>query len=233
MYKRIALILCATTFLTSKSHWILNDLKKFLPENPVILEAGAFDGEDALRMSGLWPAGMIHTFEPVPLLFLKTKAKTFNCKNVRCYQLALSEQTSRAQFFVSSNAQNEISGSGSLLEPKDHLKFYPDIKFNNGIEVQTINLDEWAQANQIDHIDFMWLDMQGAELAMIKAAPEILKTVKLIFMEIAFKETYKNVPLYPEVRAWLESQGFVVIFEETCGAAKAEGNALFYRPIKG
>lgn len=214
------------------AHRILNDMPRFLPENPVILEAGAFDGEDALRMSQLWSKATIHTFEPVPLLFLKTKAKTFNCKNVHCHQLALSGQTGRAQFYVSSDAQNEISGSSSLLEPKDHLKFYQDIKFNNIIEVQTMNLDEWAEANNIDHIDFMWLDMQGAEFDMLKSAPNILKTVKLIFMEVAFAQTYKNIPLYQEVRAWLESQGFVVIFDETCGAAKAEGNALFIRVQK-
>lgn len=223
------IILASLLSLQANAHRMLNELPRFLPENPVILEAGAFDGEDALRMSQLWPKGTIHTFEPVPLLFLKTKARTFNCKNVRCYQMALSATTGRAQFFVSSNAQNEISGSSSLLEPKDHLKFYQDIKFNNTIEVQTMNLDEWAIANNVDHIDFMWLDMQGAEFAMLKSAPNILKTVKLIFMEIAFKETYKDIPLYPEVRAWLEAQGFAVAFEETCGAAKAEGNALFIR----
>jgi FkbM family methyltransferase len=232
MKKLSLFLLVSLTALQLSAHRMLPSMAQFLPENPVILEAGAFEGEDAVVMSQVWPKGIIHTFEPVPLLYLKTKAKTFNCKNVRCYQMALSETTGKAKFYVSSDNENDVSGSSSLLEPKEHLKIYPSVKFNRSIEVQTINLDEWAQINNVDHIDFMWLDMQGAELAMLKACPNILKTVKLIFIEIAFAETYKNMPLYQEVRPWLESQGFTVIYEETCGAAKAEGNALFIRTSK-
>ena len=44
---------------------------KFLPENPVILEAGAHKGKDTVEMAKLWPAGTIHAFEPVPSLFKK------------------------------------------------------------------------------------------------------------------------------------------------------------------
>ncbi len=229
MINKLPLFLITTITFNLQAHWILNNLQQLLPSKPVILEAGACDGEDSLRMSQLWPQGTIYSFEPVPSLFLKTRAKTFARNNVHCYKLALSEQTGKATFFVSSSPEEETSGSGSLLEPKDHLTIYPDVRFEKTIEVQTINLDEWAAQNNVDYIDLMWLDMQGAELSVLKAAPRILRTVKLIFIEIAFKETYKNVPLYPEVRSWLESQGFTVIFEETCGAAKAEGNALFIR----
>lgn len=229
MNKKLIALLSATFIINISAHRILKDISKFLPENPVILEAGSYDGDIATIMSEMWPKGTIHTFEPVPLLFLKTKAKNFNRKNVRCYQIALGKNSGRAPLYVSINAQNEISQSSSLLEPKDHLRFYQDIKFNNSIEVQTMNLDEWATENSVDHIDLMWLDIQGAEFDMLKAAPHMLKKVKLIYTKIAFAETYKNIPLYSQVRPWLESNGFTVIFDEVCGSAKAEGYALFIR----
>jgi FkbM family methyltransferase len=229
MSKLLLILLSSFISLNIQGHRLLPSLAKFLPENPVILEAGAYDGDYSLQMSELWPNGIIYAFEPVPLLFLKTKAKTFNRKNVRCFQFALSSQTGTASFYISSDTENEISRSSSLLEPKNHLTLYPTVKFNKRIDVPTINLDEWAVLNNVDHIDLMWLDMQGAEFNMLKAAPQILKTTKVIFIKIAFTETYKNIPLYSEVRPWLESQGFSVIFDEACGAAKAEGNALFIR----
>lgn len=229
MNKLSFLLLLSLTSFQIHAHRLLPSLAQFLPENPVILEAGAYDGEHSLQMSELWPKGKIHIFEPVPLLFLKTKAKTFNRKNVCCYQLALSSQTGKENFYVSSDPETEISRSSSLLEPKNHLTLYPTVKFNKRIEVPTINLDEWAALNNVDHIDLMWLDMQGNEFNVLKAAPNMLKTAKVIFIKIAFTETYKNIPLYYEVRPWLESQGFKVISEETCGDAKAEGYALFIR----
>lgn len=231
MKKLLFLLLTSLISLNLSAHQLLPSLTQFLPENPVVLEAGAYDGEDALQMSQIWPKGTIHVFEPVPLLFLKAKAKTFNCKNVKCYQIALSSESGKAPFYLSSDSENDISRSGSLLEPKKHLWIYPDVAFKNKIEVQTLNLDEWALINNIDHIDFMRLDLQGAEFAILKAAPTILKTVKVIFIKIAFLETYKGIPFYHEVRPWLESQGFSVIFEQVCGSAKAEGYAIFIRKV--
>lgn len=229
MNKFSCLLLISLLHAPLMAHRLLPSMAQFLPENPIILEAGAYDGEDASRMSQIWPKGTIHTFEPVPLLFLKTKARTFNCNNVHCYQMALSDTSGRAIFYISGDQENDISRSSSLLEPKDHLRIYPSVAFKKQIEVQTINLDEWAQLHAIDHIDFLSLDVQGMEYAVLKEAPKMLKTVKVIMTKIAFVETYKDTPPYQEVREFLESQGFSVIFEETCGAAKAEGYALFIR----
>ena len=44
-------------------------LKKILPANPVIIEAGAQFGEDTQWMSQFWPQGKIYAFEPSPESF--------------------------------------------------------------------------------------------------------------------------------------------------------------------
>jgi len=46
--------------------------RAFLPEKPVILEAGAHKGKDTVELAKIWPKGTIHAFEPVPTLFKKT-----------------------------------------------------------------------------------------------------------------------------------------------------------------
>ena len=69
------------------------------------------------------------------------------------------------------------------------------------VTVPALTLDTWAEQNQCSRIDFLWLDMQGGELAAIQAAPHLLVTVQAIHLEVTTAELYENNPLYPEVRA--------------------------------
>lgn len=50
-------------------HKTIETLKQFLPGNPVIVEAGAFDGNDTAKMALQWPQGIIHAFEPLPEIY--------------------------------------------------------------------------------------------------------------------------------------------------------------------
>ena len=170
-------------------------------------------------MIAYWPRATIYAIEPVPELFNTLVAKTRHMSNIHCYQCALSNQIGRAPFYVSSGTSD---ASSSLLIPKDHLQIHQTVYFNNCITVQTVTLDAWAYAHHIDHIDFMWLDMQGHEFAMLKASSYILPTVKVIFIEASYQELYEGTALFPQVKEWLEQQGFVYICE-------FEENALFVR----
>lgn len=199
-------------------------IKKFLPNNPVIVEAGACHGLDTVEMSKVWPRAQIYAFEPVPYLFDQLVSNTKKLKNVKCYPLALTDYSGSANFFVSSGQSN---ASSSLLIPKEHLTEHPGVIFSDMIEVKTTTLDLWATENHISRVDFLWLDMQGSELATLKASPRILQTVKVIYTEVLIKQLYDGCPLYPEVKTWLQNQGFRVEREEL--AWEDAGNVLFVR----
>ena len=190
---------------------ILDIVQKYLPQNPVIVEAGAFDGADSVKMAELWPRGSVHAFEPDPLNFIKLKRKTSFNNNIYCYPLALSNKNGTALFYQSEDPDNpDNAQSGSLLTPKEHLN-YSNVIFSNGFEVITMTLDAWAQENNVKQVDLLWLDTQGTELDIVKAAPNVLKKVKAIYTEVEFVEAYEGQALYNEVRCWLEDQGFVLI----------------------
>lgn len=126
--------------------------------------------------------------------------------------------------FISSGASD---ASSSLLPPKEHLIEHPDILFEKNIEVRTITLDDWVDENSITRVDLLWLDLQGYELAILKASPRILKSIKVIHTEVCLKELYTGCPLYTEVRNWLEKQGFYVAYEEIPWSDA--GNVLFVK----
>jgi FkbM family methyltransferase len=196
---------------------------QFLQKNPIILEAGAHKGKDTVEMAMLWSGGTIHAFEPVPVLFKKLKNNTRNLKNVHCYQLALGNKQGTEIMYLSSGASD---GSSSLLPPKEHLNIFPTVYFDEQLQVTTITLDGWARSNNIYKIDFMWLDLQGMELNVLKSGKNILQTVTAIYTEVSSIEAYKDQTLYTDLKEWLKSNGFSIEREVV---DKGGGNVLFIR----
>ena len=183
-------------------------IKTCLPENPVILEAGAHIGRDTVKMSTVWPQSTIYAFEPVPELYSQLVERTKkDVQTIICDSRALSNENGTATFFVSSGASTAAS---SLLEPHEYRIQRPEVQFHP-ITVTTITLDTWVAENNVSKIDFMWLDMQGAELNVLKAASTLLPTVHAILIEVNLTERFKGNPSYEDVTTYLENQSFVLI----------------------
>jgi FkbM family methyltransferase len=187
-------------------------LSQFLPENPVIIEAGAYDGRESCMLAQFWRKGHVHSFEPVSELYRKVAAITSRYPNITSYQLALGSETGSKTLFLSSEPGNtkSVSMSSSLYPPKDHL-LYSTMIFHGKEVVNSITLDDWAKKNGIEKVDLLWLDMQGFELPALKAGTKVLSNVSVIIIELEFVEAYEGQPLYREVKSWLESQGFVLV----------------------
>lgn len=66
-----------------------------------------------------------------------------------------------------------------------------------------MTLDDWAEQHNFDRVDFLWLDMQGAELALLESSPVLLSRVQVIHLEVSIVELYEKNPLYTEVSDWL------------------------------
>lgn len=195
----------------------------YLPPRPIIVEAGAHIGRDTIKMKKKWPDCTIHAFEPAPELFVTLKQKTASLSNIHCYPYALSNNTEKRLFYLSSGRSTATS---SLFKPTGYKQEHPDTIFTP-ITVQTITLDSWAVQYAIKHVDALWFDMQGEELAALQGAQTLLKTVSIIHTEATLTERYKDAPLYPEIKTWLFQQGFRVAYEAF--GQSDWGNVLFVR----
>jgi len=207
----------------------LKMITSILPQNPIIIEAGAYDGGDTVKLASMWPKGHVFAFEPVPELYKKVVNTTQGFDNISSYPLALSDKEGTADFFVSSQdtTPDEPYASGSLLAPEKHLVEYPHILFKKKLIIPTTTIDLWANKNNIDHVDFIWLDTQGSELRILKNAIKTLKTVKAVLAEVEFIEAYKNQPLFTEIKEWMENNGFKL--EALHLGCDWSGDALFVR----
>jgi FkbM family methyltransferase len=202
--------------------------RPYLPDNPVIIEAGAYDGDDSVVMATSWPQSIVHSFEPVPYLYTVLANTTKGHANIHTYQMAVGDSIGYATMYVSECPGNPgiPSQSSSLLAPKEHLT-YSNVLFKKIIKVPVTTFDAWAVQNNVDHVDLMWLDMQGYELNALMASPKILSTVRVILTEVEFVEAYANQYQFEQVKRWLEEQGFEMIAQNH--VCSWFGDALFVR----
>ena len=202
----------------------LNIIKIFLPHNPIVLEAGCHGGQDTVAIGNMWPEGKIYAFDPVEKFvdFTNAELEKHNIKNARVYQLALSRTSGQQTFYYSTACGGASSLLPSNLEMKE-ICDYQDITMT----ANCMNLDEWAQKENVTYIDFMWLDMEGSELEVLSSSPQILKTVKVIITEINFREFRQGTTRYEDLATFLKSNGFTLY--KIWGSPTWQGTALFIR----
>ena len=185
----------------------------FLPENPVILEAGARNGEDTLTIASRWPKATIYAFEPHPVSFKKLSENTQNIPSIKIYELGLAPQSGPATFYM---CPTNLGASSFLPDAHIPLSGAQIANYHDTpVEVTCINLDEWATNEKVEAIDYMWLDMEGFEYQVLNSAPHILSTVKAISCELNFREFRKGMTQCQTLKTFLESQGFVLY--KICG----------------
>ena len=198
-------------------------IERFLPPTPHVVEAGAHIGIDTASMARRWRHGRIYAFEPVPALYRQLLTRVRRFGNVSTYQLALAGTSGELSMNVSSGGSD---GSSSLLRPQEHLRFHPNVTFDDVITVQATTLDEWASAHSVKP-DLLWLDAQGAELQILRSGTSVLESVAAIYTEVSLVQNYSDGPLYPELASWLSRFGFKPVIERI--AWTDGGNVLFSR----
>lgn len=211
-------------FAIVHGHILKEDLAPWLPEAPVIIDCGANDGRDSVEMAALFPKATLHAFEPLDYVHAELERNTAGIPNIHRHKLALADEDAEKTFFVS---LPPFTGSSSLLAPDGNAA-----SFGEPVTVQAMTIDSWATRAGVERVDMLWLDMQGFELQAMRAAPRIMDTVGVIYAEVSDEgEDYSGACRYPELRDWLEAQGFAVAMEFLPWSGRT-GNALFVRPPK-
>lgn len=163
--------------------------------HPVILEIGANCGQTTIEFLGTFPAAKIYCFEPDPRAIKKFK-RNIRSPNVQLIEAAVGADSGIVMFNQSSGAEwvdpNGWDHSGSIRKPKKHLEVWPWVKFEKQIPVRMIKLDDWMAASGIDHVDFIWADVQGAESDLILGAQDTLAKTDYFYTEFSNDEWYEG-----------------------------------------
>ena len=162
--------------------------------NPgTLVEIGAHFGEDTRIFRNMLPNARIVAFEPDPRN-IKIIRETGVDRTCEFYPVALSDKNEVRPFYMSSgdaslnpdkqHRENDWSSSSSLKRPTGHLELHKWITFPNTSEVECIRLDDVASLKNTV-IDFMWVDVQGAEDIVFSGAKDTLTRTRYVHTEYA------------------------------------------------
>jgi FkbM family methyltransferase len=132
----------------------------------ICVYVGGFIGSSALGLVKKFDE--IHIFEPNPIAFeqLKVNLKEFKDK-IYLVNAACDTADGVSKFYVTKNLV-----SSSLGLPLDSANVADDVQ--NVLLVQTINLLDYLKRNNVEYLNFLVIDAQGADLAILSTIKEML-----------------------------------------------------------
>ena len=215
------------TYLSQEASQVLFLQLLFKDAAPqVFLEIGACEGEDSIRYLNQFPEVNLFAFEPHPnnIKIIKRNFLLNSNPRFNLVELAISDQVGISKFYLSSGQPNHTepsegwdygNKSSSLLAPSSLMEhFVPWLKFNNSIKVETTTLESLFEKYRWDWVDFLHMDVQGAELSVLRGGQHQLERIRCIWLEISFHEVYEGQSAPQEIDSLLTSKGFVKVLEK-------------------
>ncbi|MDP4286114.1 MAG: FkbM family methyltransferase [Bacteroidota bacterium] len=161
---------------------------KNINEGNIVFDVGANIGELTLLFSSaVGKRGQVHSFEPTPETFnkLSTIIKIANKKNVRLNNKAVAQHKGNADFNV---YEEEYSSWNTFAKrPLENygIKIAPPLS----IVVPVISIDDYCRENFIESIDLLKIDVEGAELNVLKGAERMFQEKKISQCVFEFGQT--------------------------------------------
>jgi 2-O-methyltransferase len=188
--------------------------------DPVIVEIGCNDGTHTQWFLEIFSNPVVHCFEPDPRACRRFAESLGNRPNVHLSMLAVSDKLGRIAFHQSGGRQRKLQSgelvewdmSGSIKAPKKHLIYHPSITFDSTIEVETTTLDIWHERSGVDVIDFIWMDVQGAESEVFRGGARALSRARFLYTEYSDHEIYEGQPTLAQIENQLQGFKIVSIF---------------------
>jgi len=175
----------------------------------LIFDVGAHRGETVSRLIKLFPNSKVLCFEPFPDSF--QHLKSFEAENIVLHNFGFSDNSGTEEFFV-----NHGSATNSLLrssENAEHTWGNPEVlNQKSKINCEFTTMDAFISENNISSIDFLKIDVQGAEHKVLAGAIETLsqKIPKLIQLEIILGDTYEGQKSMGYYTNFLEKYGYSI-----------------------
>lgn len=172
-------------------------------------DVGAFQCEHAYEYALFNPSLRVFAFEPN----MHLAAKLFGVlPNIIVVPMAVSETDGCAEFNITASP-----ASSSLLSiDDDNARQWtggPEIRVVKKTIVPTIRLDTFMNLAGIQTVDYLKIDAQGSDLAVLKSLGNRLKDLRKIYLEASVTQfpIYQGCPSKGEIVEFLEERGFELV----------------------
>lgn len=185
-------------FLHSLDEIFIQEVYKFTTEKrqPFIIDCGANIGLSVIYFKQLFPEARILAFEADPQICnsLRENLSSYNYHDVEIVNAAVWDKEDKLTFIAEGSV-------GGMLH-RNNSKAY------NQIEVTSVRLRSYLQS----HVDFLKIDIEGAEYEVLKDCQDLLGNVENMFIE------YHTMPREDqklhEILTWINKNGFKYYIRE-------------------
>ncbi len=182
----------------------MGDIRARLPwfEMKTILDVGANVGQSALTYSKHFPKATIHCFEPVSETFLTLQKRVKRHKTIYCHHLAIGARQGHGR--VTNNKPSLVNH----LFDATLLRDEPEA--GEAVEIDTVA--HFCGRNRLDRVNFLKVDTEGNDFAVLQGAGEMLASHKidLIMIEVGLNSKNRfHVPM-EMVKNHLEGLGYLL-----------------------
>jgi len=139
-----------------------------------------------------------YAFEADPRIITAFKKNNTNNPEVILVQCAVANKNGSIKFYLSKGeekrpgySKNIFYGSSSIRTPKETLQVWPDMEFDYTV-VPCIKFDTYYDKANVGIIDFIWADVQGAEIDLIDGGQNAFKNVRYFYTEYDERELYEG-----------------------------------------
>ena len=185
---------------------------EFNNDNMVIYDIGSSVLHWSQNAKNIWKNSKIYLFDG--MTEMKLFYDEYNNKNNTTYEynvgVLCDEDYKRISFYQS----DELSGGNSYYKeighPDSHTIFTENnIKQKIGMKLETI-----VEIKNIPLPDLIKIDVQGAELDILKGSMKIINNAKFLIVELQHTEYNKGAPLCDQTRDFLIENGWEVYAEK-------------------
>ncbi|MBJ7354146.1 MAG: FkbM family methyltransferase [Thermoleophilaceae bacterium] len=172
-------------------------------EFATVLDVGGHHGQFTLFALERFPRAKVITFEPQAEGVEKIRSAIAGDPRVTIQNYALSDSVGTAELHISKR-----SDSSSLLSiGEGQTTAYPGTEEATTEEIALQTLDNLV-AEPLEGPVLLKIDVQGAELSVLRGAEKTLQSIDSIFVECSFVELYEGQALANEVIEFLAARGF-------------------------
>ncbi len=181
----------------------LNSVAELLPRNLIYCDVGARGGVSEFPWNNISPIIDTISFEPEVNEF--NNLLPLKKDNDLLFNTALYSSDIKTTLNVTRSP-----GAASIYEPNmSFLEQFPDSDrfiIDDRVQIQTKTLDSFYDSGQISDLDFIKLDVQGAELDVINGGKHLLRdNVFGMNVEVEFQPLYKDQPLFSDVDQFIRN----------------------------
>jgi FkbM family methyltransferase len=181
------------------------EIRSLVGAEPLIAELGAHDGQDTAEFLEAMPHAEIVCFEPDPRPLARLRQRFAGDDRVRIVPYACSDHNGSSVWYQSHGQTNTaacVNGdwdySSSLRRPTGHIQRSREVSFSQ-TAVECVRIDDWCGANEPRPFDFIWADIQGAQVSAARGGRRAFNESRFIYIELHFEPLYDGEPTFDEL----------------------------------